>query len=302
MATAATLKVPARIAVILAAAFVGVPASAQQPGATLEDDQDVVELFHDGATHSAGGAALAVRGDNRAGNIGSQTRAYPFSTTRLGDFVNGGGCPDGEVLVDVVTTYHSSPDVVGSTVHPTCMPWKAVDEAPAVPSVTQRIPGERIREYLPRPVAQMNPSAHAITGLEVWLWYGDDGRQGLQPVDHDGDPQTPPRHGFTVDLSDPVNSISATVWIEQYRWELGDGTTKTSSRPGSEDDPAARHLYSRTDPDNSVTATTVWTGTFDWSNRDGSGTGISLGTVTVAGAPVPYPVREVRAVPAQPQD
>jgi hypothetical protein len=286
------------IAVAATISMIGLAAPASAWQADLNDETDSLDLTTDGETASSEGETPPTG----SGQGSAAVPAGPVREVHIGDFVFGSCAPD-EARVDVITTITFPDGSSTSSTDPTCMPWEQLDgepDLPPLPPVTSGVAGQRLREHLPVPTARMNPSAHAITGLEVWLWYADDGRQTLTGIDHDGDPSTPDRQGFSVTLSDPVNSVTATVWVSEYRWEMGDGTTVRSSRPGSEQDPAGRHTYRRTSSDNTVTAATTWTGTFDWSNRDGAGEDVPLGSITVEGAPVAYPVMQVRAVPAQP--
>lgn len=136
-----------------------------------------------------------------------------------------------------------------------------------------------------------------MTGLATWFWFEHDDPSVLTPIDHDDDPSTPPIPGMTASASEDDYSIAATVWVDEYRWELADGTVLRSSTPGSAEDPAAEHTWRTADPANEVTVVVRWTGTYSWSTPGASGSG-SMGSLDVASTAA-YPIREIRAVPAE---
>lgn len=170
--------------------------------------------------------------------------------------------------------------------------------APAQPAPppTDLVVHAAIRELLPAPAVRLAPDEFGVTGLATWFWFEHDDPSVLSPIDHDGNPSTPPVPAMTASASDSGYTIAATVWVDEYRWELADGTVLRSRTPGSAEDPAAEHAWRTAAPANEVTIVARWTGTYSWATPGASGSG-SMGFLDVA-TDAPYPIREIRAVPA----
>lgn len=131
---------------------------------------------------------------------------------------------------------------------------------------------------VPDPSVSVNPAGEGVTGLETWLWL--DGTTDLEvgPLTLDG------------------WSVTATATVERIVWDTGDGNSVSSTRPGSEADPAATYTYetkSGAEP-YTLSVTTHWHGT---ATITGFGTTLTqdLGSVTTSGSR-PYDVDEVRSV------
>lgn len=121
----------------------------------------------------------------------------------------------------------------------------------------------------------INPAGDGLTGLETWLWHeGPASEVSVAP--------TLRGYGLVVEAK-PV----------LYRWDMGEGSIYSSPSPGSEDQPAANHVY-ETKGDYEVTMEVVWEGTYEFSGFGVSNTG-SLGSVTVTRSRE-YHVAEARAV------
>ncbi|MGQ0823478.1 MAG: hypothetical protein ACT4OX_00365, partial [Actinomycetota bacterium] len=76
---------------------------------------------------------------------------------------------------------------------------------------------------LPGPVVGVNPAGFGITGLETWLWSA-----AVEPV--------------VIGVSLGGFTVTGTATPIGYRFDSGEGSSAAAS-PGSEEDPAARHLY-----------------------------------------------------------
>jgi hypothetical protein len=148
---------------------------------------------------------------------------------------------------------------------------------------------DAVSRQLPLPVLAINPHVEGLTGLDTWLWYEDDGASALMPINVNG--QTRP--GLQVTATAGPFSITAEAWIIEYRWDMGDGGRYASNSPGSEDHPAATHLY-EVKGNYTVQVETVWTGTYTWTASGTTGSG-DLGSV-VRRSEHPYTVVEARAV------
>lgn len=170
-----------------------------------------------------------------------------------------------------------------------------------VPPLTQAAAQAIVQELLPIPVPGLSPDHSSLTGLDTWVWYEDDRRLALSGVDHDGDEGTPDTLGASLSDQSGPYSIAATVWIDEYVWDMGSGDVLSAGRPGSKSDPAHVYYYVTKDPATQVTASTVWRGSYTWSSPSGGGSG-DLGSLMVTSAPVDFPVYEVRAIPAPDPD
>ena len=122
----------------------------------------------------------------------------------------------------------------------------------------------------------------------------------LHPVDHDGDPSTAPVPGWSGTVTQDGVTVSATLYVTRFSWQVEPGTTVGSPRPGSPDDPAASHVYTTTGTYDLV-ASTTWAGSYSWSVAGAEGGSGTLNAVTLDSPPQPFRVREVRAVPADPE-
>ena len=131
---------------------------------------------------------------------------------------------------------------------------------------------------VPEPAIRVSPNTDGITGMDTWFWADDPGEvnAGVE------------LQGWTT---------SGTLSAESWTWDTGDGGSYDSSGPGSEDDPAATHVY-ETKGTYTVTATIEWAGTVTIT-----GYGVSY-TVDVLDATTssdfPYDVDEVVSVVDEP--
>ncbi len=155
-----------------------------------------------------------------------------------------------------------------------------------------------VREALPTPDVDVSPHRDGLTGLETYLWYADDGASALEPVDHDGDPSTPPRWGLQVTASQGPVTVTATAYIAEYRWTIEGPESRVlvASVPGSESDPAARYTFGHRG-DYTLVSSVTWAGVYRWSSAAGAGGSGQLAPVAKDSAARPYHVREARAVP-----
>lgn len=130
---------------------------------------------------------------------------------------------------------------------------------------------------LPQPALHASPPGGGLVGFETWFWSNV--------------PPTP------VQATVTLRGWQATVVAEpvEWVWDPGDGTPALrATRPGTPEDPAARHPYTRKGT-YEVTHTVVWRGTFTLAGYGVVQQAESLGTVRPA-TTTPYPVQEREAV------
>lgn len=149
---------------------------------------------------------------------------------------------------------------------------------------------DAVSRMLPVPELLADPDPEGLTGLDTYLWYGDDGASELEIVDTTDGEQRP---GLSVTATAGPYEITATAWIVEYRWETGDGATYTSTDPGSAEQPAATHVY-ETKGDYTVVTEAVWVGTYTWTV--GSLSGSDDLDAVARRSEHPYTVVEARAV------
>lgn len=276
----------------------------QWPATAQESSSPVEFTDSPGLSGWVGGDSSGVSSESEIHpNPPSSLEPYEFLELRPKDFFLNRPCGPDQAMAAVEVWLITGPPHLESFQYRTieCVPvpwWLDPDPPVDVPALNQPSAQAIIREYLPVPTVTLDPDTHGITGLETWLWYEDDGAQSLEPVDHDDDPATPPKQGLTVSDREGPYSISATVWIDHYAWDMGDETIVTSAQPGSAEDPAATHVYRTKNQDYTVTCHVVWAGRYSWASPDGSGTDLDMGSLDVSSEPRPYPVYEVRSVPA----
>jgi hypothetical protein len=221
---------------------------------------------------------------------------YPirFWTTQDIFWGSEAGCPPGEV--EGIRRYWSIPapgmDPIRLYDAPACVP---IPDTPEDVDVDAQDIGAILRGYLPTPTVARDPYVDGLVNLETYFWYDGD---PLTDVDHDGDPSTPPRPGWQATITHHGITISATLYVERFTWQVAPGEHVSATRPGSPDDPAAGYTYHTTGTYDLV-ASTTWAGSYTWSLGGLTGNG-TLGGVTLDSPPDPFRVREVRAVPAQP--
>jgi hypothetical protein len=131
------------------------------------------------------------------------------------------------------------------------------------------------RVGIPVPGIGVNPAAEGLTGLDTWLWY--EGSRGV-----------------TVTVSLRGYTVTATAGPSKYRWGMGDGTTYTTTDPGSEADPAATHMY-ETREEYPLSLDVTWEGSWSISGWGIDETGLDLGTIAVHNERN-YHVIEIRSV------
>ncbi len=143
-----------------------------------------------------------------------------------------------------------------------------VPTPPTVSEIFDRAP-------LPPCEIGISPEGEGLTGMETWLWCEN----------IDGPVQVAVTiRGFRV---------QASATPTEYHWIMGDGTTRVSKWPGTEEDPSAEHVYETKD-NYLVRVDVVWTGTYTYEGHGLTETP-SLGEVSST-SDVAYPVVEVRAL------
>lgn len=135
------------------------------------------------------------------------------------------------------------PDSLDDDGNPTCAPYPP-----------GRIPPAWNQTTLPAGAIATNPDPEALTGLESWFWY--DG-----PVEHAW--PSPVHEGRTADcriLPAPAR-VTYTARLSTFEWDIGDSrpARSTSTKAGTEEAPAARHVY-RTKGTWDAALTCTWTG------------------------------------------
>jgi hypothetical protein len=284
------------VLVLLASSLLHPYSPAWSQTACTEDDASSGHVAEDGRLEVGKKKARICR---RPGGSGTD---YPRNHWTTHDIFWGStaGCPDG--MVDgirrhwVVTGPGEAPTMLYDA--PACVPVPFAGEDGSVDAVDVEA---ILRGVLPKPAVARDPYADGLVGLETRFWYaGDD----LHEVDHDGDPATPPRYGWTGSTSRNGITITATLYVERFSWQVDADREVSAARPGSADDPAATHTYWAKGTYELV-ASTTWTGSYRWSIAgvggdaaaalDGDGV---LNGVTLSSDPQPFRVREIRAVPA----
>jgi hypothetical protein len=149
---------------------------------------------------------------------------------------------------------------------------------PAVPPLSPPTPAEIVASTpFPRPSFGLNPSNLGLTGLASWFW-----ASGVPPVLT----STASIRGYTtVTSAHPV----------KYYWYYGDGTSATSTVPGSAASPAVTHVY-QTKNVYTLTLTVAWQGQYTFSGNGVPAQTVQLGTVDQAPATTTYRVQEIRSV------
>lgn len=279
---------------------------AQEPQPEPQPEPTVT--FTDGPGGPGIGGGLGDDDPGQPGNpvpgVPSSEGPYEYTAVEIIDFFLDVPCPAGLVYASVEVWEVRGPPETRTFLYTDqeCVdvPWWDQPGTPPieVPALNGASAWAVIREQLPLPTFTADPQHGSLTGLEVFLWHAPD--PSLALIDHDGDPTTPPRPGLTVTATEGPYTLSATVWIDRYGWDLGDGSTYTATEPGDPLHPAAIHVYRTKSPDYHVTATTVWIGVYDYATPTRSETGLPMGELTITSPPLPYPVAEVRAVPADP--
>jgi hypothetical protein len=127
---------------------------------------------------------------------------------------------------------------------------------------------------LPRPPVVTNPQAGGLVGLENWFW-------------HEGITEVPV--AVTIDGWTATSTARATT----FTWSF-DGTTVSATTPGSPEQPAARHTFTR-QGSHGITLTVTWEASFTLTGF-GQTIVTPLGAVDLAGPTLAYPVQEREAV------
>ena len=183
--------------------------------------------------------------------------------------VHGGSCLDG---ISRIATRHfrdGSPSVV---VNVSCPRAPLPPGLAAVPPSQQQV---RDAVDLPTSEAGINPHVRGLVGLETWFWY--DGPDAA-----------------TVQVGLNGGTVTAEATVVAYEFATGDGAVYTSEVPGTEDSPAARHVYQRHGTYD-VTVTVIWQGTFTFTAPGGATVAGDLGTMRTSSTRA-YDVVESQAV------
>lgn len=138
-------------------------------------------------------------------------------------------------------------------------------------------------------VPESGPDRVGLVGLPVWMWVEDQTANTYGPI--------------TRSASQGPVSVTATAKVSSIVWDMGDGTKKTCTGPGTpyedrygkQDSPTCGHRYeqmSDDQPDDAyqVTATSHWV--VEWSGGGQSGT-IELDITT---APLPIRIGEAQVL------
>jgi hypothetical protein len=107
-----------------------------------------------------------------------------------------------------------------------------------VPSPAGRLPADWSQVRIPTGALHMNPDPEALTGLESWFWY-----TGPTTVSW----PSPVHPGRTIDcqvIPAPA-PVTYSATLTGWRYEIDDSrpVSAFSDRVGSEEAPAARHVY-----------------------------------------------------------
>lgn len=196
---------------------------------------------------------------------------------------NGGDCIVGErenadgsiepVLGTTWLTALADENTDGNTIVDAVCAVEAPPPPPPPPSP------DEVWQFIPLAEAGLgiNPVGDGLTGLETWLW-------------HEG-----PTSGVSVTPTLRGYGLVVEARPVLYRWDMGEEpeAVYSSPSPGSEDQPAASHVY-ETKGDYEVTMQVVWEGSYEFTGFGVSNSG-SLGSVTVNSSR-DYHVAEARAV------
>ncbi len=241
-----------------------------------------LELNEDGVTLSGEETSGPL---DRSRGVGTRPVARPSGPDRITtyDILDRSGCPPGQVGVRYVVR-DAATGAVLSRDRTGCEPWSvvapspapAVPAAPARPDVTAQQVRDAIRDRFPTEPQRWSPQPDGLTGMESWFWYVGE---------------------TSMDLRISLITVDARVELQaaRYCWDVDGrpGHDRCASSPGSEQQPAATHLY-RTRGDYDVRLDVTWTGTF-------TVTGLAPQPLEVT---VPYArmlhVREARSVPVSP--
>lgn len=238
-----------------------------------------------------------------AAHLGDQTYPHRYWTTQDLFWGVTAGCPDG--MVDGVRRHWivtgPGEDPVRLYDAPGCVTVPVARENGSVDALDIEAV---LRGVLPQPAVARDPYADGLVGLETYFWYAG---EPLTEVDHDGDQSTAPRYGWTGTTSRDGITVTATLYVKRFAWQVEAGHEVSAAVPGDADEPAAEHTYSTTGTYELV-ASTTWTGSYSWTidvpggaDPDAaaalSGTG-TLNGVTLSSTPQPFRVREIRSVPA----
>jgi hypothetical protein len=124
-------------------------------------------------------------------------------------------------------------------------PRVATSGAPAPPTA-----GEvRDAVAIPDPTIATNPQAKTLAGMRTDYWYTG-----------------PTERTVTVELNG--FTVTAIARATSYRWQFGDGAERTTTVPGSKEQPATTHAY-RDRGTTTITLTVTWTGSFTFSGPGG---------------------------------
>ena len=128
---------------------------------------------------------------------------------------------------------------------------------------------------IPNPTVGSNPTTKTLAGMRTYFWY-----------------DAPNTRAVTVQLNG--FSVNASAKAVRFEWSMGDGTTYTTTEPGTPQDPAVEHAY-RTRGPKTVTVAVTWQGAFTFTGPgDLNGQG-DLGRQRFTGTRT-YVVEEVQAV------
>lgn len=127
------------------------------------------------------------------------------------------------------------------------------------------------------PLAQVrtSPAVTGLVGIENWFWY-----------------EGPTQVQVAVNLAgwNATGVARAVAW----HWDFGDGASATSEEPGTAEDPAVTHTYTRKGT-RDIVVTVTWAADFTLAGH-GLTLQSGLGSLDLPGEPLPYPLEEREAV------
>lgn len=219
-------------------------------------------------------------GGNLSTELGAHVRARSAGassgSTGRGQFhyevdfasVSSGACLDG--VREVVFRVWDDGSGRRELVYAGC-PRVAADRTAPPPTAAQ----VRDAVGIPDPTIATDPQAKTLAGLRTDYWYTGPTERTV----------TVTLNGFTV---------TADARATSYRWQFGDGAERTTTVPGSAQQPATSHAYQHRGT-KTLTLTVTWTGSFSFTGPGGVTGGGDLGAQEFTSSR-PLVVEEVQPV------